>query len=321
MLSLRAHVIICASLFAALLLIVPLAGLLHVTGLIKDPAAYKIPAIAIVGGLFAAFAFSAVPVIVKLVLGFQKTIGNQNVPAIGVVLSRENLIVWVMWGLMGAGALIAIPAAIADGAFGTEPRRAVENLVIGKSQGVLAARPGMTVDEIVRASTLKLDPRPGAAVISGGQVFDFRIPGSGVLFPACRYYYLSTFTQDPNRIQAISIGTSHQKLTRAERDAADAALQQRLAADGWVTGHEVYKTEEDRQLHGGLRRGPEGRTWLKDGTVLTIEDPQVDEVGRDQDAETATVWIQSISLWSADDYSGFDRLVFAPPSHKEVSLN
>ena len=192
--------------------------------------------------------------IVKLVLGFQKTIGNQNVPAIGVVLSRENLIVWVMWGLMGAGALIAIPAAIADGAFGTEPRRAVENLVIGKSQGVLAARPGMTVDEIVRASTLKLDPRPGAAVISGGQVFDFRIPGSGVLFPACRYYYLSTFAQIRNRIQAISIGTSHQKLTRAERDAADAALQQRLAADGWVTGHEVYKTEEDRQLHGGLKR-------------------------------------------------------------------
>ena len=321
MLSLRAHVIICASLFAALLLIVPLAGLLHVTGLIKNPAAYKIPAIAIVGGLFAAFAFSAVPVIVKLVLGFQKTIGNQNVPAIGVVLSRENLIVWAMWGLMSAGALIAIPAAIADGALGTEPRRAVENLVIGKSQGVLAARPGMTVDEIVRASTLKLDPRPGAAVISGGQVFDFRIPGSGVLFPACRYYYLSTFNQDPNRIQAISIGTSHQKLTRAERDAADAALQQRLAADGWVSGHEVYKTKEDRQLHGGLKRGPEGRTWLKDGTVLTIEDPQVDEVGRDQDAETATVWIQSISLWSAEDYSGFDRLVFAPPSHKEVSLN
>ena len=44
-----------------------------------------------------------------------------------------------------------------------------------------------------------------------------------------------------------------------------------------MTGHEVYKTEEDRQLHGGLKRGPEGRTWLKDGTVLTIEDPQVDE--------------------------------------------
>ena len=41
MLSLRAHVIICASLFAALLLIVPLAGLLHATGLIKDPATYK----------------------------------------------------------------------------------------------------------------------------------------------------------------------------------------------------------------------------------------------------------------------------------------
>ena len=210
MLTLRAHVIICASLFAALLLMVPFAGLLHATGLIKDPTVYKIPAIVIVGGLFAAFAFSAVPVIVKLALGFQTTIGNQNVPAIRSTLSGESLIIWAMWALMGAGLLIAIPAAIADGAFGTEPRRAAENSAVGKSQGVLAARPGMTVDEMVRASTLKLDPRPGAPVISGGEVFDFRIPGSGVVFPACRYYYVSTFTQDQSHIQAISIGTSHQ---------------------------------------------------------------------------------------------------------------
>ena len=134
MLSLRAHVIICASLFAALLLMVPLAGLLHATGLIKNPAAYKIPAIAIVGGLFSAFAFSAVPVIVKLVLGVQKTIGNQNVPAIGAVLSRENLIVWAMWGLMGCRRAYRHPGRDCRWRLRHEPRRAVENLAIGQSQ-------------------------------------------------------------------------------------------------------------------------------------------------------------------------------------------
>jgi hypothetical protein len=319
MLSLRAHAIICASLFATLLLIVPVAGALQSSGLIKNPAAYKYPAMMIVGGLVIAFAFSAVPVMVKLVLGFQRAIGNQNVPAIRTVLTLENVIIWTMWALMAAGLLIAVPAAIADGAFGWQPRRALESLSVGQSRGVLVAGPGMTVDEMVRGSSLKLNTPAGAAVISAGEVFDFQIPGSTIVFPGCRYYFISTFTHDRSRIQGISIGTSHEKLTRAERDAADAALRGRLAADGWLTGHELYRDEEDQQLHGGLTRGPEGRVWLKDGTVLTIESSRVDEVAPGEDPETALVWIQAISLWSADDYPGFDRFVFAPPQQQASS--
>jgi hypothetical protein len=313
MFSLRAHAIICASLFAALLMIVPVAGGLQASGLIKDPTTYKIPAMLVVGGLFVAFAFSAVPVMVKLVLGFQRTVGNQDVPVVRTALSRENLIIWVMWALMAAGLLIAVPAAIADGAFGSGPRRALDNVPVGQSQGVLSARPGMTVEAMSRGSTLKIKAPPGAPVLAGGEVFDFRIPGSAIIFPACRYYYVSTFTRDRGRIQGISIGTSYHKLTRAERNAADAALRSRLAADGWLTGHEVYKTEEDQQLHDGLKQGPDGRVWLKDGMVLTIESTKVDEVAPGEDPESALVWIQAISLWSANDYAGFDRLVFAPP--------
>jgi hypothetical protein len=313
MLSLRAHIIICVSLFAALVMLVPAAGALQALGFIKDPTAYKIPVMVLLVGLFLAFGFSAVPVMVKLVLGSQRRIGNQDVPAIRSALARETLIIWVMWALMAGGMLIALPAAIADGAFGSEPRRAFDDMLSGKSEGVLAAKPGMTVEEMVRGSTLKLEVLPNAPVVAGGKMFEFHIPGSSLVFPDCRYYYVSTFTHDSSHIQGISIGTSRNKLTRAERDRADADLRVRLASDGWLTGHEVYRGEEDRQLHGGLTRGPEGRIWLKDGTLLTIEGSRVDEPAAGEDPDAALIWIQAISLWSADDYSGFDRLVFAPP--------
>jgi len=313
MLSLRAHAIICGSLFAALVLLAPAAGGLQALGVIKDPAAHRVPAMIIALGLVIAFAFSAVPVMVKLVTGTQRAIGNQDVPVIRSMLSGENAIIWAIWALMAAGTLIAIPAAIADGAFGPELRRSINSPFIGTSEGVLSAKPGMTVDEMVRGSTLKLEVLPNAPVIAGGKVFDFRIPGSGIVFPGCRYYFVSTFYHDRRHIQGMSIGTSHDKLTHAGSQAADADLRHRLAADGWLTGHEVYRDEEDRQLHGGLTRGPEGRVWLKDGVVLTIESKAVDEPAAGEDPEQAVVWIQAISLWAASDYSGFDRFVFAPP--------
>lgn len=302
MLSLRTHIVICAGLFAALLATVGLAGALQASGIVKDPATIRLPGAIILGGLFLAFGFSAIPVMVKLVMAAQP-------PAIRAAFP-EKAIVWTMWALIGAGTAIAIPAAIADGAFGGAPRGAFA----GKSEGVLAAKPGMTVDEMVAGSTLKLKPIPGGPVIAGGQVFDFKMPGSSLVFPGARYFYVSTFTKDRSRIEAVSVGVSHGKLTRAERDAADADLRRRLAADGWLTGHEVYRDAEDRQLHGGATEGPQGRVWLKDGVVLSIEDNQVDEVAAGQDSETAPVWIQAISLWGAKDYSGFERLVFAAPA-------
>jgi hypothetical protein len=110
-LSLRAHIVICASLFAALVLTVPVAGVLHATGVIKDPAAHRLPAAIILGVLFLAFGFSAVPVMVKLVMAAQ--------PAASRSAGAEKVIIWVIWGLMAAGMVIAIPAAIADGALGS----------------------------------------------------------------------------------------------------------------------------------------------------------------------------------------------------------
>jgi len=61
--------------------------------------------------------FSAVPLMVLIVLGFQVRIGNTGVPVIRTLIAHQRTIVFVLWGLMAAGLLIAIPAAILGGAF------------------------------------------------------------------------------------------------------------------------------------------------------------------------------------------------------------
>lgn len=313
MLSLRAHAIICGSLFAALLLVVPVAAGLQLSGIIKDIAAFRLPAIVLLCVLFGGFAFSTVPVIVKLVFGVQEVMGNDRVPLIHSALRRQNVIIWGMWGLMAAGLLVAVPAAIADGALGADPQRVLNVPTIGKSRGVLAGKPGMKVEEMISASSLAIATKPGAAVISSGEVFDFRIPDSEILLPRCRYYYISTFSDDPSRIQAMSIGTAPEKATKAEIHQADAALRAKLAGDGWLAGHEVYRTHEDSRLHGGTTQRSAGRVWLKDGVVLTIESKQIEDSKNVGAADVTPTWIQTISLWTAPDYPGVDRIVFDQP--------
>jgi hypothetical protein len=56
---------------------------------------------------------------VQLVLGFQVRLGNANRPLIRSSIAHQRVIVLVFWGLIALGLLIAIPAAILDGAFDT----------------------------------------------------------------------------------------------------------------------------------------------------------------------------------------------------------
>src|SRR5204863_5991912 len=56
-----------------------------------------------------------------IVLGFQVRIGNAGVPPIRTLIAHQRTIVFVLWGLMAAGLLIAVPAAILDGAFEAIP--------------------------------------------------------------------------------------------------------------------------------------------------------------------------------------------------------
>jgi hypothetical protein len=117
MLSLRAHIIICASLFAAMLIIGWGGSILQATGVIGAPGILRIPLMILMFALFAGFGFSAIPVMVMLVLSFQTKIGNSDVPAVAAALRAQKTIIWVLWGLMLAGIAIGLPAAIEGGLF------------------------------------------------------------------------------------------------------------------------------------------------------------------------------------------------------------
>lgn len=314
MLSLRAHAIIFFGLLAAIIGIAGLGNALQSAGVIA-PEGLGLPVKILFFGLVAALAFSAVPLMVKTVLGFQKKIGNENVGPIKTAIANEKQIVFVLWGLMAAGLVIGVPAALQDGFLGGM------NAASEPSEGKLVARPGMLVADMIRQSTLKLqrnadlpaqniNPLP----IAGGATFDLEIAGTGFVIPNCKYYFVSTYTHDKARVEAVNVGTSPHVISRAEVERANADLRARLAAEGWLTGHEEYRDEQDRTLHGGADRGPEGRHWLKDEVVLDIESRRMDDPAPGEDEATAGEWIQFVEIWPRKDYPGIERLVFAPPT-------
>jgi hypothetical protein len=90
-------------------------------GVIRAPATLRVPMLIVMGLLVLGLAFSAVPVMVMLVLGVQKQIGNDNVALVAAALRRQRTIIYVLWTLLALGSLIAIPAAILDGAFSDAP--------------------------------------------------------------------------------------------------------------------------------------------------------------------------------------------------------
>jgi hypothetical protein len=313
--STRTFAWLCGGSFAALLIVGWGGNILQTSGVIRDPDSLKYPFLAVMFGLLLVFAISAIPLMVGAVLGFQRSIGNENVPLIRSALSGQNIIVFAIWGLMAAGAAIAIPAAIMNGALDTVGPTTASGETPGPSQGTLVAAPGMTFAEMARQSSLKIDIATRAPITSSvgaGGVFDYRIPASGMLFRNCRYYFVSPYTRAPDRIEAVNIGLSPHTVSRADLERADAALRTQLAADGWLTGHEEYRDEEDRTLHGGATRGPDGKLWLKNDMVLSLDSRRMDEPAAGEDANTAGKWIQFIGLRQRADYPFIQRYAFAP---------
>ncbi len=313
--SARTFAILCGGSFALLLIIGWGGNILQASGMVRDPGALKYPFLFVMIGLLAVFAITAVPLMVGLVLGFQRSIGNENVPVIRSALRGQNLIVFVIWGLMAAGAAVGIPAAVMSGAFSTGGASSSAPEPLAPSQGTLVAMPGMTFADMARQSSLKIDiaaRAPITSAIGAGGVFDYRIPGTGMLFRNCRYYFVSPYTHQPDRIEAVNVGLSPHIVSRVELERADAALRAQLAADGWLAGHEEYRDEEDRTLHGGASHGPEGHLWLKNDLVLALDSRRMDDAVAGEDTRTAGKWIQFISLRSRADYPYIERYIFAP---------
>jgi uncharacterized membrane protein YGL010W len=119
MLSLRAHAIICASLFAALIGIPLVGNLAMATGTSPPPHAWQLPLMVFYLTLFLAFGLSAVPVMVMTVIRAQSG-------AIPALVRYQSRIVWILWLLILAGIAVALPAMIAGGFFNPPPERAVD---------------------------------------------------------------------------------------------------------------------------------------------------------------------------------------------------
>jgi hypothetical protein len=254
MLSLRTHAWITGGIFAAILVLAAIGNVLHDQGLLADGADVQIAARILFFGLTLALFFSAIPLMVKLVLGAQVKLGNTDRAVVRAAIARERWIVLAFWALAALGLGIALPAAIRDGAFGVSADDPAASIAAEPSRGTLVARPGMTVAELVRRSSLKLNV--GKTVISDGTLFTFEIADTGISLPRCRYYFMTYADKDTSRIDTMSIGTSSRSMTLAEIEAADGALRTRLAADEWLAGQEVYRDEQDRTLMAG---GPKGR--------------------------------------------------------------
>lgn len=121
MLSMRRHVLIFAAVFGAMLAITIGGNILAAAGVIHDLGPFKTRMLILIFALFLASGFAFVPIMVKLVLGAQKKLGNENVRAVAAVLHSERNIVFVLWGLMALGCIIGIPAAIQGGLFNPPP--------------------------------------------------------------------------------------------------------------------------------------------------------------------------------------------------------
>ncbi len=321
MFSLRAHAIIFFAIFAAIIVVAVAGNIAEAYGVSRPPPALQTALQIVFLGLTLALGLSFIPLMVKFVLQGQVWAGNQDRPFIKTMIEHQTTIIWVIWGLIVAGLVVAIPAAIKDGFLSDNTTAAApsEAVVEGPSLGTLVARPGMTVDEVSAQSTLKLQRQPnqtvpGQSAIAGGGIFEYEVAGTGFKFENCRYYFMSTYTHDPARIESISIGTSRGKLSRADLERANAALRAQLTAGGWLTGREEYRTEEDRQLHGGASRGEEGQLWLKSDIALHLMARRMDDAAPGEDSATAGEWIQYVDLWEKRDYPGIERYVFAPPA-------
>jgi hypothetical protein len=310
--TLRKNVIVCASLFAALIGTAIIGNLLQGAGVVPLSGTARYLAMFWFFGLFIAFGFSAVPVMVKTVIAAQTRGG----PAGEMLARHQNAIIYGIWGLMIAGSAIAIPAAIIDGLFGDAPRQMVQRALEGSSMGTLSAAPGMSLDEMTRSSTMALNLKYARTAIAGKGVFEFVVPNSSIRFPRARTYFITTRNDDHTKINVVNISTSPEKGSKTSIDAADAALRAELVRDGWVAGHEEYHTEQSQRLHGGEKMGLEGRQYFKGGIVFSINRNRMDEAQLNEDATAAGEWIQYIELWPSDSYPGFERLVFPPAQER-----
>lgn len=225
---------------------------------------------------FCLFGFSGIGLMLHVFIALQTKIGNGAAPMIRFLASHETGLTLFAWGSLGLGVLIAAPFALQDMGF---------RMPLGPSRGILRADIGMTIDEVMRGSTIKMkEPRhmgDGSRLGVETMVFEFRIGDSAVRFPQSRYYWIETPRNDA-RISSMNIGITPRKMPKPQLEAFQRAAQEQLFAANWMPGHYVADSEETVRMWGGKRTTGDGRYWLRGTTVLIFETKRMDEEHRDE---------------------------------------
>jgi len=302
MLSLRAHAWIAGGLFAGIVAFAIVGNVLHDAGVLRDGCMAQRAAMVVFFGLFLGFGYAAIPLMVKLVLRGQTAFGNADVSLVRAAMARERTIIFVLWGLITLGLAIAVPAAIMGGMFDVAPKK--PRFVEKPSEGTLVAAPGMTMAELQRRSTLKVTD-----LSSRARVFDFILSGTKLTFPRARAYMIET---QGDRIVRIAIGTSQNALSRGELEGEDALLREIFTAEGWLTGYDNYRTEQDKRFHGGLPGGKGGVVWMKGDLIAMIRAQRLDEP-KAGESDAAGRWQQVVEMTGRANFSDFGKYEFAKP--------
>jgi hypothetical protein len=294
MYGLRVPALIAGGSLGALVLAIVVGNAIIGAGLVRNPNAFQTPAKIVFFTLFVLFGFSLIPLMVRIVLGAQVAFGNANVAPVRAAIDHSYWIVGCIWALMAAGLVVALPAAIRDGFFSNDSasssgdaaaeKAAAEAIARMPTQGTLVAAPGMEIRQMRAESTLRIRSGSSSSLFSGARfggaaIFDYRIAGSRIVFQRCRYYYITTYTHAPDRIEAINVGISPEKLTRPQLNAAESAVRARLKNDGW--------------------RLADDRVWTKRGVVLDLRSRRLDDPVTGEDSALAGEWMEYVELRAA----------------------
>ncbi|MGO9061806.1 MAG: hypothetical protein ACLQU2_31215 [Candidatus Binataceae bacterium] len=194
MYSLRTHAKISGGLFLLILVMGWGGTALQAFGVVKHPEQFQTPIRIVFFTIFLVFAFSLVPTMVKLFLAGQATIGNAGKGPIKFLDRHQVGVIWGFWIVWGAGLAIALPTMIRAGFFtdlggsssaSRADDRSAREIARMPVQGTLLAAPGMTVDQMIRGSSLKIahgtnSMVPSQPLYAGGAIFNFHVAGTGI---------------------------------------------------------------------------------------------------------------------------------------------
>jgi hypothetical protein len=243
--------------------------------------------------LFCIFSFALIGLMIHVFIVLQGGIGNANVGMVRFMRENERRVTLGAWIFLGVGTAIAIPAALWD--MGVQFKPAL------KSQGVLVADIGMTLDEVRHQSSLKLAApfvvkATGESYCVGEAVFDYQLGNSGIRFPRSRYYWMITGKTGNPQLEALNVGITPEKLSRTEFNEYKRHVQQQLKDDGWVPGHFVWHSPEDMQLRSGATSSGDGRYWKRGDTLVILEEKRMDDERPGEDPKTAGQYILYLDL-------------------------